>query len=61
LNSSYEWSVQEIVDWIENYEITLHQPTTTPIHLQKINSIIDAKKFKNHPLVLSERGTKPCH
>lgn len=55
---SHEWNVKEIKDWIENYEINLYQPTTTPIDLHKINSIIDAKKFKDYPLVLSERGTK---
>ncbi len=53
-----EWNVQEIGEWIENYEIIIHKPTSSLIEIQKISSIIEAKKFKNHPIVLCKRGTE---
>lgn len=53
-----DWNVQEIVEWIENYEVIIHKPTSSLIEIQKVRSIIEAKKFKNHPIILCERGTK---
>lgn len=53
-----DWTVQEIVDWVKNYEITVHRPTSSLIKLQKVDSIIEAMKFKNHPIILCERGTE---
>ncbi len=53
-----EWLIQEIIDWLDKYEITIFPPTTSPFQLHKTNVIIEAIKFKDCPLVLSGRGTK---
>ena len=52
------WAVQEIIDWLDRYELKIYPPTTSIITLHKTHTIIDAKLFNGYPLILSERGTK---
>lgn len=51
-----EWTVQEITEWLTTNEITLHRPTSSPFEIKNAKSIVEAKKFRDYPIILSERG-----
>lgn len=50
------YTVQEIMEWLELCEIILKNPTSSPIKVNGVSSIVEAKKFNNYPILLVEKG-----
>lgn len=38
------------------FEVKVYRPTNSRLEFHRINAIVEALKFKNHPIILCERG-----
>lgn len=50
------WTIREILAFLSQHKIELFPSTSNSIEILNVSEIIDAKKFKNQPIVLSKIG-----
>lgn len=56
LSFDKEIGIPTLTDWLDFYKIELFEPSNSSIEIHNTDGVLEALKFKGHPIVLSMRG-----
>lgn len=53
-----EWETRQVLEWLDRWEVRCMRPTTETLLISHANDVVEQIKFKEHPLLLIEKGSK---